>query len=156
MIIKTLDDALRDGDPIRAVIRETALNQDGKTSTITAPSKAAQEELIRSCYHRAGLDPWQTTYVEAHGTGTPTGDPLEVAAVAAALGEKRTKEHPLYLGSVKTNIGHTEATSGLASIIKTSLALEKGLISPNAHFKKSNEKLDLDSRNIKARTLASD
>ena len=155
IIIKTLDDALRDGDRIRAVIRETALNQDGKTSTITAPSQAAQEDLIRSCYHRVGLDPSQTTYVEAHGTGTPTGDPLEVAAIAAALGGKRNKKCPLYLGSVKTNIGHTEATSGLASIIKTTLTLEKGLVAPNAHFQDPNKKLRLDERNVKARSLAS-
>ena len=110
--------------------------------------------MIRSCYHRVGLDPLQTTYVEAHGTGTPTGDPLEVAALAAVLGKNRTKERPLYLGSVKTNVGHTEATSGLASIIKTTLALEKGLIAPNAHFRDPNEKLSLDERNVKACTLA--
>lgn len=91
----------------------------------------------------------QTTFVEAHGTGTPKGDPLEVGAIAATIGLNRGPQHPLYLGSVKTTLGHTEATSGLASIIKASLALEKGLIPPNTLFDKPNEKLNLKERNIK-------
>ena len=82
VVLKRLDDALRDGDPIRAIIRDSGVNQDGKTETITTPSGEAQEALVRECYRRAGLDPAQTTYFEAHGTGTPTGDPIEVAAIA--------------------------------------------------------------------------
>ncbi|KAL2813950.1 hypothetical protein BDW59DRAFT_24526 [Aspergillus cavernicola] len=152
ILLKRLDDAVRDGDHIRAIIRETALNQDGKTPTITAPSQEAQAELIRSCYQQAGLDPSHTTYVEAHGTGTPTGDPLEVGAVASTLATKRVAEQPLYIGSVKANIGHTEATSGLASIIKVALALERGLIPPNGNFESLNEKLRLGDRNMKVPT----
>ncbi|KAK7992235.1 polyketide synthase [Apiospora saccharicola] len=118
LVIKRLDDALRDGDCIRAVIRETALNQDGRTPTITTPDGGAQERLIRSCYEKAGLDPSLTAYVEAHGTGTPVGDPIEISALSAAFEAQKSPEHPLLVGSIKSNIGHTEAASGLASIIK--------------------------------------
>ncbi|RHZ48345.1 hypothetical protein CDV55_100373 [Aspergillus turcosus] len=152
IILKRLDEALQDGDPIRAVIRETALNQDGRTPTITTPSQTAQIEMIQSCYRRAGLDPAQTSYVEAHGTGTPTGDPLEVGALSATFCTNRSRNSPLYIGSVKSNIGHTEATSGLASIIKTTLALERGLIPPNGNFQTPNPKLNLDGSNIKVPT----
>jgi acyl transferase domain-containing protein len=101
---------------VRAVIRETYLNQDGKTDTITLPSQSAQIELARECYRRAGLDPSGTQYFEAHGTGTPTGDPIEARSIAAVFGRPHTgRTEPLLIGSVKTNIGHTEAASGLAA-----------------------------------------
>ncbi|KAI2885910.1 hypothetical protein CBS11852_8117 [Aspergillus niger] len=148
LLVKRLDDALRDGDSIRAIIRETGVNQNGKTPSITAPQQAAQEALIRQCYERVNLDPAQTTYVEAHGTGTPAGDPLEVGALAAALGGSRSAEHPLYLGSIKANIGHTEAASGVASIIKVALALEKGQIPPNTQLNTPNSELRLNDRNM--------
>lgn len=148
LLVKRLDDALRDGDSIRAIIRETGVNQNGKTPSITAPQQAAQEALIRQCYERVNLDPAQTTYVEAHGTGTPAGDPLEVGALAAALRGSRSAEHPLYLGSIKANIGHTEAASGVASIIKVALALEKGQIPPNTQLNTPNSELRLNDRNM--------
>ncbi|KAK8060374.1 polyketide synthase [Apiospora saccharicola] len=148
LILKPLEDALRDRDPIRAVIRETALNQDGRTATITAPSDEAQARLIRACYQKAGLDPGVTTYVEAHGTGTPVGDPLEISAVASAFGSAKRGRQPLLVGSVKSNIGHTEAASGLASVIKVVLSLEKGLISPNGNMQQPNPNLRLGERNI--------
>ena len=152
--MKRLDDALRDGDPIRAVIRETGANQDGKTETITTPSGSAQAELIRDCYLRAGLDPAETTYFEAHGTGTATGDPIEAKAIASVFKDSRPLgQPPLLLGSVKTNIGHTETASGLASIIKVTLALEKGYIPPNINFEKANPGLDLPGWNIKVSHL---
>jgi acyl transferase domain-containing protein len=150
VILKRLDDALRDGDPIRAVIRGSGLNQDGKTDTITTPSQEAQEELIRAVYRKAGLDPSHTAYFEAHGTGTPTGDPIEARAVASVFKDKRTREQPLRIGSVKTNVGHTETASGLASIIKVALALEKGQIPPSINFEKPNEQLHLEEWNMKA------
>lgn len=150
IVIKRLDDALRDGDPIRAVIRGTGLNQDGKTDTITTPSQKAQEELIRTVYRTSGLDPSQTTYFEAHGTGTPTGDPIETRAIASVFQEKRSREQPLRIGSVKTNVGHTETTSGLASIIKVAMALEKGQIPPSINFEKPNKNIHLDEWNLKA------
>ncbi|KAI9879283.1 MAG: hypothetical protein M1830_009013 [Pleopsidium flavum] len=152
VILKRLDDALRDGDPIRAVIRGSGLNQDGKTETITTPSQEAQEELIRACYRKAGLDPSHTAYFEAHGTGTPTGDPIEARAVASVFQDKRLSEQPLRMGSIKTNIGHTETASGLASIIKVALALEKGQIPPSINFEKPNEKLHLEEWNLKVPT----
>ncbi|KAL8720573.1 MAG: hypothetical protein Q9225_002592 [Loekoesia sp. 1 TL-2023] len=152
VIVKRLDDALRDGNPIRAIIRGSGVNQDGKTETITTPSKEAQEELIRSCYQKAGLDPSQTAYFEAHGTGTPTGDPIEARAIASAFQNKIGGEQPVRIGSVKTNIGHTETASGLASIIKVALALEKGQIPPSINFEKPNEKLHLDKWNLKVPT----
>jgi acyl transferase domain-containing protein len=152
--LKRLDDALRDGDPIRAVIRETGANQDGKTETITTPSGSAQAELIRDCYRRASLDPAETTYFEAHGTGTATGDPIEAKAIASVFKDSRPLgQPPLLLGSVKTNIGHTETASGLASIIKVVLALEKGYIPPHINFEKPNPKLDLAGWNIKVSDL---
>ncbi|RAL06833.1 type I polyketide synthase [Aspergillus homomorphus CBS 101889] len=136
IILKTLPHALRDGDPIRLVIRETALNQNGrKVPTIGAPSDEAQEHLIRECYRKAGLDSRETAYVEAHGTGTPTGDPLELAAIAAVFSRA---QQPLLVGCMKANIGHTEGASGLASVIKVALALEKRIVPPNATFLKPN------------------
>ncbi|KAL4738027.1 hypothetical protein BDV11DRAFT_216252 [Aspergillus similis] len=147
IIVKRLADALRDGDPVRGVIRESYLNQDGKTETITSPSQEAQEALIRECYRRAGLSPSDTQYFEAHGTGTPTGDPIEARSIASVFGKDR--EQPLRIGSVKTNIGHTEAASGLAGLIKVVLAMEKGLIPPSVNFEKPNPKLKLDEWKLK-------
>jgi acyl transferase domain-containing protein len=144
-----LDDALRDGNPIRAIIRDSGVNQDGKTETITTPSGEAQEELIRACYKRAGLDPSLTTYFEAHGTGTATGDPIEVKTIASVFGNSRPADQPLRIGSVKTNLGHMEAASGVAAVIKVVLALEKGQIPPSINFKKPNEKLHLEEWRLK-------
>lgn len=143
---------MRDGDPIRAVIRETGLNQDGRTTTITAPDDGAQARLIRECYEKAGIDPSLTAYVEAHGTGTSIGDPLEMSAISMAFATDQNPGRNLLVGSLKPNIGHTEATSGLASIIKVALALEKGLIPPTANLNIPNPKLKLDERNIKIPT----
>ncbi|KAI1134071.1 putative FSP1 [Hypoxylon sp. FL0543] len=150
VVIKRLRDAIAAGDPIRAVIRETMLNQDGKTETITSPSQEAQEALIRGCYSKAGIDPLSTQYFEAHGTGTPTGDPIEARAVASVFKPGRTEA--LRIGSIKTNVGHTEATSGLASLIKVVLALEKGAIPPSINFETPNPKLALDEWRLKVPT----
>lgn len=152
IVLKRLKDAVEAGDPIRAVIRESQLNQDGKTETITSPSQAAQEMLIRECYRKAGLDPAETQYFEAHGTGTQTGDPIEARAIAAIFQPGRSPNEPLLIGSVKTNIGHTEATSGLASIVKTVLAMEKGMIPPSINFEKPNPKLALEAWRLKIAT----
>lgn len=149
IILKPLEDALRDGDPVRAIIRHTGANQDGKTATITSPNQSAQEELIRSCYRAAGLDPVETGYVEAHGTGTQTGDSIEAGALGAVFGSNRAPGEPIYIGSVKTNIGHTEATSGLAGVIKAVMALEKEAIPPNANFENPNENIPFDKLGLK-------
>jgi acyl transferase domain-containing protein len=150
--LKLLDEAIRDGDPIRAVIRETGMNQDGKTQTITTPSKAAQESLILSCYNRAGLDPKDTTYVEAHGTGTIAGDTIEVGALGATLGKGRQEDSPLYVGSIKANMGHMESTSGVAALIKVAMMLEKGQIPAQALYENPNPRIDFKGLNIKVWT----
>lgn len=152
IVLKRLNDAIAAGDPIRAIIRESVLNQDGKTETLTSPSQAAQEALMRDCYAKAGLEPFRTQYFEAHGTGTPTGDPIEAAAIASVFQSHRRKEEALRIGSVKTNIGHTEATSGLASVIKVVMAMEKGVLPPSINFKKPNPQLTLDEWRLKVVT----
>ncbi|KAH8745877.1 polyketide synthase [Hyaloscypha sp. PMI_1271] len=144
IVLKPLPKALVDHDPVRVIIRETALNQDGKTPAITAPNDVAQEKLIRDCYDKAGIDISQTLYVEAHGTGTPTGDPLEVSAISRAF-----QGQPLHIGSIKSSIGHVEAASGLAGIIKIALSLEKGVMPPNPRFLRPSKKLMLEKKNIK-------
>ncbi|KAI0014964.1 putative polyketide synthase [Xylariomycetidae sp. FL0641] len=152
VVLKPLDAAMRDGDPIRAVIRNTAVNQDGKTTTITSPSKDAQVDLMRACYREAGLDPIDTSYVEAHGTGTQTGDVIEANAVGTVFGEKRQSENPVVIGSVKTNIGHTEAVSGMAAIIKVVKLLEEGMIPPQINYKTPNPKIALHELKLKIPT----
>ncbi|KAH6042747.1 hypothetical protein HBI54_128330 [Parastagonospora nodorum] len=149
ILLKPLDQALKDNDPIRAVIAGSGINQDGKTPGITMPNQHAQEELIRSVYTQGGMDPADTGYVEAHGTGTRVGDPLEVAALHSVFGQGRNKRKPLYIGSVKSNIGHLEAAAGIAGIIKTALMLERGFILPNYDFKQPNEKIPFDEWGLK-------
>jgi acyl transferase domain-containing protein len=117
---------------------------------MTLPSKFAQENLIRSVYVNAGLDISTTNYVEAHGTGTPAGDPVEAGAIAAAWSERKS-EVPLYIGAIKSNIGHLEGASGVAGLIKTVQALEKAIIPPNINFEKVNSKIFPDKWNIEVR-----
>ena len=149
LVLKPLQDAIRDGDSIRSVIRNIGVNQDGKTNGMTFPNKEAQEQLIRSVYAYAHLDPNHTQYVEVHGTGTAAGDPVEAGAVAAALASQRDIKNPLIVGSVKTNIGHLEAASGLAGVIKCTAALENGLIPPNFDFQKANVNIPLAELRLK-------
>ena len=117
IVLKRLSDALADGDHILALIRGTAVNHDGRSGGLTAPNGPAQEAVIREALANSGIEPAQVDYVETHGTGTSLGDPIEVRALGAALAEGRDKDHPLMIGSVKTNIGHTEAVAGLAGQI---------------------------------------
>ncbi len=124
VVLKRLSDALAHSDNILAVIRASAVNQDGRSSGITAPNGAAQEAVIRQALANAGVKPEEIWYVEAHGTGTSLGDPIEAHALAAVLGPGRTTENPLVVGSVKTNIGHLEAAAGVAGLIKTVLSLQ--------------------------------
>jgi acyl transferase domain-containing protein len=154
IVLKKLDAAIADGDRIRAVIRNTGMNQDGRTQGISMPNGEAQAELIRSVYGSAGLDVRDTGYVEAHGTGTKVGDPIEARALQSVFGEGRTKKEPLYLGSIKSNIGHAEGSSGIVAVIKTALMLEKGFILPNINFKKPNEAIPLVEWNMKVRYAA--
>ena len=139
LYLKRLSDALRDNDPVRAVIRGSAVGSNGKTRGISAPSATAQEAVIRKAYQKAGLDFDATQYIECHGTGTPVGDPIEVEALSRVF--KRTTNNPLLIGSVKTNVGHSEAVSGLSGIIKTVLALENGRIPPTIGVGRVNPKI---------------
>lgn len=155
IVLKPLVDALKAGDTIRGVIRNTGSNQDGKTNGITLPSKSAQESLIRSVYDGAGLSYHATSYVEAHGTGTPAGDPIEAAAMSSVFGPGRPSDKPLLIGSVKTNIGHLEGASGLAGLIKTVLSLENSLIAPNCNFETANPRIPLEEWKLKVWLLSS-
>ncbi|KAL9045279.1 MAG: hypothetical protein Q9214_001655, partial [Letrouitia sp. 1 TL-2023] len=146
IVLKRLCDALKDGDTIRAVIRASGVNQDGRTPGITQPSKFAQEQNILETYRAGGMDLDSTRYLEAHGTGTQIGDSTEAKAIAAAF--QRTQDNPLLVGALKPNIGHLESASGVASLIKTVLVLENGLIPPNLFFNKPNANIHIDKWNI--------
>ncbi|KAL8831917.1 MAG: hypothetical protein Q9191_000596 [Dirinaria sp. TL-2023a] len=126
VLLKPLDAAIHDSDNIRAVIRNTGVNQDGRTNGITYPSCEAQAKLMDETYQAAGLKPIETSYVEAHGTGTAAGDPVEAEAISKVFGNGRSIDEPLVIGSVKTNIGHLEAASGLTAMVKVIFALENG------------------------------
>jgi acyl transferase domain-containing protein len=131
VVLRRLTDAMAAGDRVLAVIRGSAVNQDGPSSGLTVPSGAAQQAVIRDALAAAALAPADVAYVEAHGTGTPLGDPIEARALAAALGEGRAR--PLLLGSAKANIGHLEASAGIAGLIKTALTLYHGELPPHLH-----------------------
>lgn len=152
VVLKTLSAAIADGDHIECIIRETGINQDGATPGITVPSTVAQQALIRRTYLRAGLDIWKPEdrpqFFEAHGTGTPAGDPVEAEAIHQAFFGSRVNAKagqpegvptenelpPLFVGSIKTVIGHSEGAAGLAGVLKASLALQNNAIPPNLHF----------------------
>ncbi|MDC0707025.1 SDR family NAD(P)-dependent oxidoreductase [Stigmatella sp. ncwal1] len=135
LVLKRLSDAMADGDPILSVMRGTAVNQDGRSNGLTAPSRAAQERVIESALRQGGLSPLDVSYVEAHGTGTSLGDPIEVQALAAVLGKGRSRSAPLGIGSVKTNVGHLEGAAGVTSLIKAILALRHRELPRSLHFK---------------------
>ncbi|KAF1813477.1 polyketide synthase [Eremomyces bilateralis CBS 781.70] len=149
-VLKRRSDAVASGDSIRAIVRGTMANHDGRKAGITLPNPIAQEQLIRHTYKIAGLDPADTQYFEAHGTGTKAGDPRETSAIGAVFAPSR--EEPLYVGSVKTNVGHLEGASGLAGIIKTVMGLEKRKIPPNMLFKNPNPEIKFDEWKIRVPT----
>ncbi len=145
VLLKRLDDARRDGDPIRAVIRGWALNNDGAAKVgYTAPSVAGQAEAIAAAQELAGVDPGTITFVEGHGTGTPLGDPIEVAALTQVFRESTSRRGFCALGAVKSNFGHLDAAAGVAGLIKTVLALEHGEIPPTVHFQRPNPTMKLE------------
>jgi len=149
VVIKLVSKALRDGDTVRAVIRATGSNQDGRTPGITQHSKEAQESLIRNTYSSAGLDLRSTIFFETHGTGTPIGDPTEAGAIGGVSKDQRTPDEPLLIGAVKSNIGHLEGASGLASLIKTVMVLENAVIPPNICFERPHPSIQVNEWNIK-------
>lgn len=143
VVLKRLDDALRDGDAIRAVVRGSAVNNDGSDKIgFTAPSVSGQATAVAAAIRSAGITADTLGYLEAHGTGTTLGDPIEVAALTKAFRESTDRKGFCLLGSVKTNIGHLDAGACVASIIKTVLALEHGEIPPTLNFRKPNPRID--------------
>ena len=138
VVLKRLDDAIRDNDTIRAVIRGTASNQDGHTPGITVPNPEAQVRCIDAAYGDAKLAKGETSYVECHGTGTKVGDWRELRAISSALCAERAGQRPMYVGSVKPNIGHLEGSAGVAGVIKAVLIAEKGQIPPHINFREWN------------------
>ncbi|RYP74743.1 hypothetical protein DL771_002807 [Monosporascus sp. 5C6A] len=149
VVLKRLDDAIRDGDNIRTIIRHSAANQDGRTNGITLPSQAAQEALARKVLREIGYSPSDIQYAEAHGTGTKAGDNAELRSLRNVLCEGRPTDQPLVIGTVKPNIGHTEAASGAAGLIKTILCMEKGLIPPHLLLENLKPGLDPEGWNLK-------
>lgn len=147
VIVKRLSDAIRDGNTIRAVIRGTGVNQDGRTPGISMPSSSAQESLMKKVYASAGLDFKDTMMVEAHGTGTAAGDPIEANAIAKTFASRKS-DVPLYVGAIKSGIGHLEGGAGVAGIIKGILILESGIIPANVNFEKVNPKIPLKKWNL--------
>nr|ALQ32765.1 putative polyketide synthase [Fusarium aywerte] len=152
VVLKRLDHALEDGDRIHAVIANSGMNQDGKTPGLNTPSSEAQAALSHRVYQEAGLNPANTSFVEAHGTGTQAGDREEIASISKVFCEDSGRTHDLYIGSVKTNIGHLEATSGIAGLLKSILVLKNGYIPANLNFIKPKPSLKLYEKKIKIPT----
>lgn len=138
VVLKLLSQALADGDPIHAIIKGGAINQDGRSNGLTAPNRWAQEALIREACAQADVSPGQVAYVEAHGTGTALGDPIEAQALGAVLATDRPDGDFCAVGSIKSNIGHTEAAAGVAGLIKVVLMLKHREIPPSLHYRQPN------------------
>ncbi|EPS41646.1 hypothetical protein H072_4452 [Dactylellina haptotyla CBS 200.50] len=151
--VKRLSDAIRDGDSIRAIIRGTSSNSSGATPAITEPSGRAQKDTILQAYAQAGInDLSETGYFECHGTGTPVGDCIELGAVGSVFAASHKSQDALWVGSTKPNVGHSEAASGLTSLIKVVLALENGEIPPNTNYKTPNPKIDFKGWGVRVPT----
>ena len=149
VVLKLLDDALRDEDNILAVIRGSAVNQDGKTNGLTAPNGLSQQKVIRKALENANANPAEIGYIETHGTGTQLGDTIEANTLGTVFRERNT---PLLIGTVKTNIGHLEAAAGIAGLIKSILILQNDEVPPNLHFKTPNSHIDWDDLPLKVPT----
>jgi len=141
VLLKRLGDAVSDGDNVLAVIRGGAVNQDGASGGLTVPNGPAQQEVIRTALANADVDAADVDYVEAHGTGTPLGDPIELHALSEVFKASHSRTRPLSVGSVKTNLGHMEAASGIAGLIKVILQLQKGVVAPHLHLTQPNSRI---------------
>ncbi|HEY2516899.1 MAG TPA: beta-ketoacyl synthase N-terminal-like domain-containing protein, partial [Polyangiaceae bacterium] len=152
VILKPLSRALADGDRIYCLVIGSAVNNDGFSNGLTAPNPKAQEEVLRKAYERAGISPSSVEYVETHGPGTLLGDPIEANALGAVLGAGRGEGEALRIGSVKTNLGHTEAAAGIAGLIKVALSMRNGLLPPSLHFETPNPHIAFDALGIEVQT----
>lgn len=152
LLLKRLSDAQRDKDTILAVIKASAVNNDGRSAGLTVPNGKSQAQVMLKALSQSHLDLNEIGYVEAHGTGTPLGDPIEVEAINAVYGDARLSDNPLYLGTVKTNIGHLESASGIAGIIKTILSLKNHKIYRHLNFKNLNPSIQLKQARIPLET----
>ncbi|WP_046322375.1 type I polyketide synthase, partial [Mycobacterium sp. UM_Kg1] len=149
VVLKRLSDARRDGDRVLAVVRGSAINQDGHSNGLLAPNPAAQMAVLRSAYADAGIAPQEVDYVETHGTGTLLGDPIEAKALGTVLGRGRSPESPLLIGAAKSNMGHLEAAAGMVGFIKAVLAVQRGTIPKNLHFNTPNPHITFDQMRLK-------
>ncbi|MBI4526099.1 MAG: SDR family NAD(P)-dependent oxidoreductase [Deltaproteobacteria bacterium] len=152
IVLKPLAKARADGDPVYAVIVSSAVNQDGRTAGIAAPSQEAQQNLLRQVCEEAGIAFREVDYVEAHGTGTAAGDPVEAGAIGNVFSSGRPKGQYCVMGSVKTNIGHLEAAAGIAGLIKLALCLKHRMIPPNLHFLNPNPRISFEELQLRVPT----
>ena len=148
LMLKRLKDAMRDGDDIKGVVCSSGVNQDGRTPVLTMPDADAQETLIRDVLSRANVAAQDVAYVEAHGTGTPVGDPIEVKAIAQAIGQYQPEGQKVLIGSVKANLGHMEAAAGAVAVLKTMLCLEHGKVPGQANLKELNPAIPFDDYRV--------
>jgi acyl transferase domain-containing protein/surfactin synthase thioesterase subunit len=155
VVLKRLSAALADGDRIHAIIRGSALNHDGRSNGLTAPSAAAQQAVLLAAYQSAGVAPGSIQYVEAHGTGTLLGDPIEAKALGAVMGRGRPAGESCAIGSVKTNLGHLESAAGVAGLIKAVLALARARVPASLHFQKPNPYIPLERLGLRVQREAS-
>ncbi|MGW2113525.1 type I polyketide synthase, partial [Streptomyces sp. NPDC001948] len=156
VLLKPLDRALADGDRIHAVIRGSAINNDGTTQGLTVPGRRTQEAVLRRALQRAGVQGRDVQYVELHGTGTPVGDPIEAAALGAAVGTDHEEGSPLVVGSAKTNVGHLEGAAGITGLIKAVLSIKHRMLPPSLNFETPNPDIPLDELRLKVQTEASE
>ena len=154
VVLKRLSEAETDGDRIWGVVRGTAVNQNGAGLGITVPNGRAQERVMSEALARAGIAPSDLDYLEAHGPSTQMGDPIELRAVANVYGQAREPERPLLVGSVKTSVGHLEAAAGVAGLIKTVLAMNRGVIPPHLHFENPSPEIDWERLPVRVTTEA--
>ena len=152
VILKPLAEAIADGDRVYAVVRGSAINQDGRSNGLTAPNRQSQEAVLRTAYQDAGVSPSEIDAIEAHGTGTALGDPIEALALGHVLSEDRPADRPAWVGSVKTNVGHLEAAAGVAGFIKMALALHHGELPASLHFEKPNPHIPFDELPLRVAT----
>ncbi|NRD72189.1 SDR family NAD(P)-dependent oxidoreductase [Shewanella sp. VB17] len=149
VVLKRLDDAIADGDKVLAVLRGSATNQDGHSQGLTAPNGQAQQQVLRRALADAAVDPAQVELLEAHGTGTPLGDPIEIAAAQAVYVDDVVRQSPLWVSSVKSNMGHAEAAAGIAGMIKAVLCLTQQTIAPHLHLSRLNPEIQLDASTLR-------